>query len=99
MNILVRAAKRYSERARAGRAEIFRELFKIDEDTKVLDLGSESGVHIQQVLAGSGIKPENVYIADIDREAVDEGSRRFGFIPIVLDESGPRTPDIEAARC
>ncbi len=89
MNILVRAATGYSERARAGRAEIFRELFKIDEDTKVLDLGSENGVHIEQVLAGSGIKPENVYIADIDREAVDEGSRRFGFTPIVVDESGP----------
>lgn len=56
MNILVRAATGYSERARAGRAEIFRELFKIDKNTKVLDLGSENGVHIEQVLAGSGIK-------------------------------------------
>jgi hypothetical protein len=45
----------------------------------MLAMARRAAVHIEQMLAGSGIKPENVYIADIDREAVDEGSRRFGF--------------------
>ena len=89
MNILVRAATSYSKRARARRAEVFRQLFTIHADTKVLDLGSETGTHIDGVLSGSGIEPSNVYIADIDREAVTEGSRRFRFTPVVIEESGP----------
>src|ERR1700751_3313105 len=89
MNILMRAATTYSKGARARRAEVFRQLFTIHANTKVLDLGSETGRYIAQVLTGSGIKPENVYLADIDRDAVAEGSRRFGFTPVVIDEFSP----------
>lgn len=88
MNVLVRIATAQSERARSRRAAVFRQRFEIEPSTKVLDLGSETGRHIHQVLAGSQIKPENVYIADIDGESVAEGNRRFGFTPVVIDESG-----------
>ena len=88
MNSIVAAATSYSERARAQRDAIFRELFTIHADTRLLDLGSEAGRHIERVLKGTGIEPKNVYIADIDPEAVAEGSRRFGFTPVVIDESG-----------
>lgn len=88
LQLLLRVATAYSERARTRRAEVFRQLFQVQPDTKVLDLGSETGRHIHAVLAGSGIKPENVYIADIDSEAVAEGAERFGFTPVVIPESG-----------
>lgn len=89
MNAIVRTAMSFSEHARARRAEVFRRVFEITPDTRILDLGSEAGQHIHDVLAGSGIRPENVFIADIDREAIEDGSRKFGFTPVVIDEAGP----------
>jgi SAM-dependent methyltransferase len=88
MNFLVRAATNFSRRARARRAEVFRQLFTINANTKVLDLGSETGQYIEKVLKGTGIEPKNVYIADLNRDAVTEGSQRFGFTPVVIHESG-----------
>jgi SAM-dependent methyltransferase len=88
MNILVRAAAAYSQRARDRRAEVFRQQFIVDANTKVLDLGSEAGHHIRNVLRQSNIESKNVYIADIDPAAVAEGNRLYGFTPVVIDESG-----------
>ena len=88
MNFIARYARSYSQRARAKRAEVFRQRFVISADTKLLDLGSEVGAHIADIVAGTDIKPANVYIADIDADAVAEGSRRFGFTPVVINESG-----------
>lgn len=64
------------------------ENFPIDETTKVIDLGSEVGSNIYAVLQGTKVQPQNVYIADIDAEAVMKGNKKYGFTPVVIDESG-----------
>ena len=71
------------------RASIFRDKFHIDKNTRILGLGSEGGgSNINFVLKGKSISPGNVYIADIDRILVNKGALRYGFTPVVVDESG-----------
>lgn len=88
MNPIARLVSRASARARAARAELFRRHFALDETTTLLDLGSENGANISAVLEGTPVRPQNVYIADIDAQAVAEGRRRYGFNPVVIGESG-----------
>lgn len=76
------------QHSRQKRQEMFLETFSIDRDTKILDLGGNDGSYIASVLGDSDFRPENVFLADIDRGTVESGSSRFGFIPVVLDESG-----------
>ena len=75
-------------RARTARATVFRHEFPVRENTRILDIGSEDGTAIARVLAGTGIPPHNVYIADIDAARVHAGQRQFGFVPVVIPESG-----------
>ena len=77
-----------SKQAREKRAAMFRQHFRFDEKTKILDIGSETGANINFVLQGTNIRAENVFIADIDRTAIESGKKNFGFQPILLDESG-----------
>jgi SAM-dependent methyltransferase len=77
-----------SRKARLKRSEIFREKFKLDENTKILDLGSENGENINSVLSGTSTGAENVFIADIDEDAIKKGHQKFGFQPVLLDETG-----------
>jgi SAM-dependent methyltransferase len=78
--------RQFSRRSREKRAAIFRNLFPLDQDTKILDLGSETGANIRAVLEGTPVRPGNVHIADIDAQAVAQGSREFGFTPVVIGE-------------
>jgi SAM-dependent methyltransferase len=87
LNPIARIVAQRSERSRANRGAIFLDSFCIDQDTKLLDLGSENGRYIHSILEGSRAVPNNVYIADISAEAVVDGSRHFGFQPVVIDES------------
>lgn len=80
--------KAFSSQARRKRAGVFRDRFSLDERTKLLDLGSEDGSNIRDVIQPTDIRPENVYIADIDSAAVARGSERYGFSPVVIGESG-----------
>jgi SAM-dependent methyltransferase len=88
VNPITKIVLAFSQRARAKRAFVFRNSFLITEDTKVLDLGSESGANINSVLQGTSIKPENVYIADIDDSLIQKGADKFGFVPVLIDETG-----------
>lgn len=76
------------QQARAKRASVFRETFSIGPATRILDLGSEDGSAIASVIAGTRAQPGNVYIADIDEKRVQEGKRRYGFVPVTIPESG-----------
>lgn len=93
MNPVSRFVWRFSANARMQRAAIFRRYFSIDQNTKILDLGSENGANIFNVLTGEAYKAENVYIADISRDAVEEGAGLYGFTPVVVDESKNLTFD------
>jgi 2-polyprenyl-3-methyl-5-hydroxy-6-metoxy-1,4-benzoquinol methylase len=88
MTFLHSLVERLRARARTGRAAVFRHEFSVGETTRVLDIGSEDGTAIARVLAGTGILPQNVYIADIDAARVEAGQRQFGFVPVVIPESG-----------
>jgi SAM-dependent methyltransferase len=88
MNKLQQIIWTASKKARQKRAEIFRQSFSLDSTTRILDIGSETGENINLVLSGTGVLPENVYIADIDLVAVTEGNKKFGFHPVLLDQAG-----------
>jgi SAM-dependent methyltransferase len=88
MNAFVRTFQGMSARARQRRAGQFRAAFWLGPDTKVLDLGSESGANIHAVLAGTAVRPANTYIADISSAALERGAQKFGFQPVLVDESG-----------
>jgi len=87
VNPITKLVQHFSRQARAKRAEIFRNTFYLDENTKILDLGSESGSNINAVLKGTHVQHGNVYIADIEPKAVNKGSNEYGFIPVVINES------------
>lgn len=88
MSLLKGLVERVRTRARTARAAVFRREFRVGEKTRILDIGSEDGTAIARVLAGSGIPPQNVYIADINAARVHAGQRQFGFMPVVIPESG-----------
>jgi len=86
MNVIRNFFKSFSDESRRRRAEIFRNSFKIGPDTKILDLGSEDGSAIASLLDTTSVRSENVWIADIDQNAVRTGAARYGFNPVVLQE-------------
>jgi SAM-dependent methyltransferase len=88
MSLLHGLVERVRARARKGRAAVFNREFTIDANTRIVDIGSENGSAIARVIAGTNIQPQNVYIADIDAELVQGGQQRFGFVPVVIPESG-----------
>lgn len=78
-----------SAKARAKRSEIFRRNFLIQPTTKILDLGSEDGSNIYQVLKGTDHLPQNVYIADINEKSIDSGKEKYGYQGVLIDEEKP----------
>lgn len=87
MNPITKLAKAYSKRAREKRAFMFRKEFLINENTKLLDLGSETGSNIHAVLQGTSFRPQNIYIADIDSSFIKKGATTYGFVPVLISES------------
>ncbi len=81
--------EKYRRLARKQRASIFLSFFSINKSTTILDLGSEDGSFIHEVLKGVAYKPENIYIADIDKSAIERGARDYGFTPLEISEEGP----------
>lgn len=88
MSPIVKIFKNFSGNSRNKRAKIFRESFSINQDTKILDLGSEDGENISSILNETDANPKNVYIADIEANAVQEGNRNFGYHAVLIGESG-----------
>lgn len=88
MNPISKIVWKFSAQARKKRAQLFRQYFSINENTKILDLGSENGTNIFNVLQNTSYNPANVYIADISQNAVEEGKRNYGFNAVLIDESG-----------
>jgi SAM-dependent methyltransferase len=76
-----------SKSARKKRAEIFRRHFELNEQTRILDLGSEDGSHIHAILQGTAVQPQHVYIADINNTSIEKGQKNFGFNPVLIHES------------
>jgi SAM-dependent methyltransferase len=87
-SVLTKVFQRFSSRARHRRAALFRTVFGLRGDTRILDLGSESGGNIHSVLEGTPVKPENTFIADINPHALERGRQNFGFVPVLVGQSG-----------
>jgi SAM-dependent methyltransferase len=79
---------RISQESREKRRSLFRYSFNLNENTRILDLGSENGAHINRVLEGSLIKKENVFIADICEDFLDDGVKKFGYSPVLIPANG-----------
>jgi len=80
--------QKLSMRARQRRAGVFRAAFGLDDDTRILDLGSEWGGNIHAVLDGTPVRPENTFIADINPQALERGRQSYGFVPVLVGASG-----------
>lgn len=76
-----------SERFRAKRAERFRREFDLGEETRVLDLGGGDGEHIRMVLECTPVRPENVYVADVNAKAL-ERAKAYGHRTTLLKQDG-----------
>jgi SAM-dependent methyltransferase len=87
MNPINKFVKAFSSKAKEKRISIFRDSFLLDENTKILVLGSETGSNIYSVLQGTPVKPKNVYIADIDSSLIEKGRNTYGFVPVLIKES------------
>jgi SAM-dependent methyltransferase len=86
MNPVNKIVKNFSAKAREKRAKVFLENFALNDSTKILDLGSESGVNIHNILKSTNVKAENVFIADIDEGLIKSGAERFGFNAVLIEE-------------
>ena len=87
MNPITKIVKAISKKAREKRAVVFRDSFLLNENTKILDLGSEIGTNINAVLQETSVKPENVFIADIDSSFIKKGAKIYGYQPVLINES------------
>ena len=76
-----------SRNARIERAIFFRDIFTLKSDTKILDIGSETGANINSILQNTEVKPQNVYIADINENDLKIGHEKFGYNTVLLFEN------------
>jgi hypothetical protein len=81
---IIRVAHAYSATQRARRGTLFVDRLRPEPEDRILDLGSEDGSHIERILG----RECNVFIADIDREALEAGRRKYGFTPLLIPEEG-----------
>lgn len=78
----------FRNQSRKRRAKLFLNNFKLTPDTRILDLGGGNGMHIHAVLENTPVLPENIYVADINEQAVKLAAERYGFVPALLPEAG-----------
>ena len=72
--------------SRVRRSALFRSLFELGPQTRILDLGGSNGAHVHSLLAGTAVRPENVHVADVDLPAVRMAASRYGFVSVPLGE-------------
>lgn len=63
---------------------MFRRYLQPTQQDKILDLGSEDGSYIANIIPFR----DNVFIADINQEMLSRGRACYGFETVLLDESG-----------
>lgn len=85
--MLTKTIRGMRSRARKARGGLFLRSFVLGRDTKILDLGCGDGTNIANILNGSSVVPQNVYVADIGSQ-LDSVAARFGFVPVPIPESG-----------
>jgi hypothetical protein len=82
--VISRLAKAFSKACRESRTALFHQHLHPTEQDKILDLGSEDGSRIAEMIPFRN----SVFIADIGKESLLRGAMRYGFKTVLLDESG-----------
>lgn len=80
--MITKLAKLFSQKYRAERGELFRQYLHPTQEDIILDLGSEDGSSIANMIPFR----ENVFIADIDQEMLLRGKEQYKFKTVLLDE-------------
>ncbi len=80
--------KKLRSSARQRRKKVFHANFSVNKEIKILDLGSEDGTHINELLKGFDFNPENIFIADINLSPLEAGEEKYGFNKVLIPESG-----------
>lgn len=73
----------YSTSARRRRARLFAKCITVKPSDRVLDLGGWDGSHI----ASLGLDAD-IFIADVNADAVADGAKKFGFTPVHVPATG-----------
>lgn len=82
--MITKLVRLFSQKYRAKRAALFRSYLRPTQQDKILDLGSEDGSYIANIIPFR----ENVFIADINEEMLLRGRKLYGFKTVLLDEGG-----------
>lgn len=82
-SLLRAAVQKYSGHFRRQRAQLFRSTMPIKSTDRVLDLGGWDGSHFASLEVDA-----DIYLADINREAVETGAQRFGYTPVHIPPDG-----------
>lgn len=82
--MIKKIAKLFSRWSRNKRAKMFWEQMRPTKESKILDLGSEDGSHIANLIPYR----DNVMLADINKELLEAGHQKYGFKTTLLNESG-----------
>ncbi|MDO9142475.1 MAG: methyltransferase domain-containing protein [Methylobacter sp.] len=76
------------EKSRYKRIQLFKQHFPLDPETRLLDLGGWDGSHVNALIQDTSIERSNVFVADIDEQAIELAHERHGFIPVLIPEDG-----------
>jgi ubiquinone/menaquinone biosynthesis C-methylase UbiE len=82
--MIAKVVQLFLQRFRKRRAMLFHRYLRPTQQDKILDLGSENGSSITNIIPFS----ENVFIADINMDTLACGWQQYGFKTVLLNESG-----------
>jgi SAM-dependent methyltransferase len=86
---LQRAIGRFRTASRRRRAALFKSLFPLAPETRILDLGGANGTYAHALLADTVVRPCNVCVADIEEAPIRDAASSFGYTPVLLEQTRP----------
>jgi SAM-dependent methyltransferase len=86
---LHRLVRRVRTESRIRRAALFKTLFRLGPETRILDLGGANGAYAHALLADTRVPATNVCVADIEKAGVEAAMRTFGYGGVTLAGDGP----------
>lgn len=87
--VVHRLIRRVRTESRSKRAALFKTLFRLGPETRLLDLGGANGAYAHALLADTRVQPANVCVADIEEATVQAATKTFGYAGVVLAGDGP----------
>jgi SAM-dependent methyltransferase len=80
--------RRVRTESRIKRAALFKSLFRLGPETRILDLGGANGAYAHALLADTRVRPTNVCVADIEEAAVQAAVSTFGYSGVLIEGNG-----------